>query len=116
MKALPVLLAAAACQSAPTPAEPQEACSVSVRFGSYAMGIDTGTAARIEALLAGSKDVRNVTRSGGGREGEYALCVTAADAAGAARLFDGIARLLPETPRGPISLESAGRKLDAPAR
>lgn len=116
MKATPLLFAAAACQSAATPAEPAEACSVSVRFGSYAMGIDQGAAARIEALLSKSKDVKEVTRGGGGREGEYALCVIARDPAGAARLFDGIAALLPERPRGPIGVEGAGRRIDAPAR
>jgi hypothetical protein len=80
------------------------------------MGIDQAAAARIEALLAGSKDVKGVTRGGGGREGEYALCVTARDAAGAARLLEGIAALLPERPRGPISVEGAGRRIEAPAR
>ncbi|HZG08550.1 MAG TPA: hypothetical protein VEZ70_06190 [Allosphingosinicella sp.] len=115
MKALPLMIATAACQSAPVPDESIAACSVTVRFGSYAMGIDTAAAARIEALLAENRDSRKVSREGGGREGEYALCVSAADAAGAARLVTAITALLPERPRGPISVEGAGRKVEAPA-
>jgi hypothetical protein len=116
MRSASLLLATAACQSAAGPAEPVEACSVSVRFGSYAMGIDQATAERIEALLSQSKDVKNLTRAGGGREGEYALCVTARDPAGASRLVEDIAALLPERPRGPITVEGAGRRIEAPAR
>jgi hypothetical protein len=116
MKTLPLFLAAAACQSATVPVEPAAACSVTIRFGSYAMGIDTATAAAVDSLLAGNRDVKEVTRSAEGREGEYALCISTRDTAAAARLIDGIADLLPERPRGPISVEGADRRLDAPAR
>ena len=116
MKTLPLFLAAAACQSASTPAEPAAACSVTVRFGSYAMGIDAATAAAVDKLLAGSGDVTDVSRSAAGREGEYALCVATRDAAGAARIFNAVAALLPPKPRGPIEVEGAGRHVRAPAR
>jgi hypothetical protein len=115
MKTLPFLLGAAACQSA-VPADPAAACSVTVRFGSYAMGIDTASAAAVDKLLDGNKDVTSLTRSGAGREGEYALCVSTLDAAAAARLVDRIVALLPAKPRGPITVEGAGRRVEAPAR
>ena len=95
---------------------PAAACSVTIRFGSYAMGIDGATEAAVEKLLADNRDVKEVTRSAAGREGEYALCISTRDAAATARLFDGVAALLPERPRGPISVEGAGRRLEAPAR
>jgi hypothetical protein len=116
MKMLPLFLAVAACQSAALPVEKAAACDVTIRFGSYAVGIDATTAAAIDKLLAGDRNVKEVTRSARGREGEYALCISTRDAAAAARLVDRIATLLPERPRGPITVEGAGRRLEAPAR
>ena len=98
------------------PAEAEAACQVTVRFGSYAMGIDTGAAKAIDALLAGNADVTGVTRTGAGREGEYVLCVQTRDKAQAARLVEQIRPLLPAKPRGPISVEGPGKRIDAPAR
>lgn len=114
MKAGPLILAAAACQSAPAPAE--AACSVTISFGSYAMGIDAGAAAAIDELLASSSVVKAVTRTGAGREGEYALCVQTRNKAAAARLVEQIRPLLPAKPRGPISVESPGDRIDVPKR
>lgn len=116
MKTLPLFLAAAACQSVSQLAEPTAPCSLSVRFGSYAMGIDGPAAAAIDTLLARSTDVKGVTKTPWGREGEYTLCVTARDAAASARLFRAVVASLPATPRGPISVEGAGGRADAPAR
>lgn len=115
MKTVPLFLAAAACQSAAVPVEPATGCSVTVRFGSYAMGTDTGTAAAVGKLLEGDRDVKEVSRSAAGREGEFALCISTRDTAAAARLFARIEALLPERPRGPITLEGAGRRVEAPA-
>lgn len=116
MKTIPIVLAAAACQSAPTPAGQEAACSVTVRFGSYAMGIDAATATAVDRLLSGNAAVKDVSRSSAGREGEYALCIATRDAAAARRLVEEIAALLPARPRGPISVEGAGRRVEAPAR
>jgi hypothetical protein len=114
MKTLPILLAAAACQSAPADIEAE--CGVTVNFGSYAMGIDSGAAAAIDKLLADASEVKAVTRSGGGREGEYSLCIQTPNKAAAARLVDRIRPLLPAKPRGPISVEGPNGSIDAPAR
>ena len=116
MKAIPLLLAVAACQSADVPPAPAAACSVTVRFGSYAMGIDTAAAAEIDTILAGNANVKSVTRSAWGREGEYTLCVATRDATGAVRLMKQLAAVLPQSPKGPISVEGIGQRIDAPAR
>jgi glutamate synthase domain-containing protein 2 len=116
MKTVPLALALTACQSVAVPAEAEAACQVTVRFGSYAMGIDSGAAKAIDALLAGSPDVTNITRTGAGREGEYVLCVQTRDKAKAARLVEQIRPLLPVKPRGPISVEGPGKRIDAPTR
>jgi hypothetical protein len=116
MKTVPLILAAAACQSAGAPAEPAAPCSVTVRFGSYAMGIDTATAAAVDTLLGDSRDVTVVSRSAEGREGEYVLCVSTRDAEVARRLFERLAALMPARPRGPIMIEGANKRVDAPRR
>ncbi len=116
MKTLPALLAVAACQSAGAPAQPAEACALSIRFGSYAMGIDTAAARAVERLVSESKDVVGVTRSAAGREGEYVLCVETRGAAASARLAERVAALLPAEPRGPILVEGGGRRFEAPRR
>ncbi|HEV2747772.1 MAG TPA: hypothetical protein VGW34_10810 [Allosphingosinicella sp.] len=94
-----------------------DGCSLTIRFGSYAMGIDRGAARRIEQLLTSAPDIRSVTRHGWGREGEYTLCVTTASATDAAALLAAIRPLLPAAPRGPIEVALAdGTKVSAPKR
>jgi hypothetical protein len=116
MKTIPLILAAAACQSAGVPAEPTAACSITVRFGSYAMGIDAPTAAAVDTLLGESPEVTKVSRSSAGREGEYVLCVSARDTAAAGRLFERLAALMPARPRGPITIEGVNKRVEAPRR
>jgi len=118
MKTLPLVVSLAACQTAaiPVEAEAEAACQVTVRFGSYAMGIDSGAAKAVDALLAGNADVTGVTRTAAGREGEYVLCVQTRGKAAAGRLVEQIRPLLPARPRGPISVEGPGKRIDAPSR
>jgi hypothetical protein len=80
-------------------------CALTIRFGSFAMGIDRGAAERIEALLAARPGVV-LTRKRWGREGEYTLCAQA-PAADAADLAGAIRPLIPARPRGPIQVELA---------
>ena len=94
----------------------EDACSVTVRFGSYAMGIDAGAAAAIDKRVAADPNVTGVTREGAGREGEYALCIRTRDKAAAARLAQSLGPLLPAKPRGPISIEGPEGRIDAPRR
>jgi hypothetical protein len=98
------------------PADAQAACDVTVSFGSYAMGIDAGAAAAIGDMLAADPLVRSVRRTGGGREGEYALCISARDQAAASALVERIRPLLPAKPRGPITVQGPNGRIEAPAR
>jgi hypothetical protein len=86
-------------------ADPVTGCTLSVRFGSYAMGIDQPTYARVRAFLA-ERRVR-LREDRWGREGEVTLCADLAPRR-ADKLARAVARLLPAAPRGPIAVESAG--------
>ena len=119
------LMALSACTTAPAtggaaPAlasdDPDpKGCALSIRFGSYAMGVDRGAAERVEALLASEPDVAT-TRHRWGREGEFTLCARTSPAT-AEGLFERIRPLLPATPRGPIHVGLGdGRQYSAPAQ
>jgi hypothetical protein len=106
MTLIPLLSAAAAASAAPAPAD----CQLSVRFGSYAMGIDRPAAARIEGFLQKHGAVAGIQRHPWGREGEYTLCVSLKQGANAAALFAELKPLVPPKGRGPINVKlSDGR-------
>ena len=122
MHKLILALCAASGACAPEPsgvasaaaAEPG-ACALTVRFGSYAMGIDAGAAKRVGALLRADRAVNSVAVRSWGREGEYDLCAQVERAPEAARLFEQIRPLLPAKPRGPITVLLAdGRRYQVP--
>ena len=116
--------AAGACMTATAEAESQKqggvsgaACPLTIRFGSYAMGIDGGAAQSVEKLLRADKAVQAVERRPWGREGEFDLCARIARPSEAKRLFERIRPLLPAKPRGPITVTLAdGRSYAAPQR
>lgn len=113
---LAALAPAASCAAAPSESDAAAGdCALTVSFGSYAMGIDRGALARVEALVAEADGAR-VERSPWGREGEVSLCVRTGTPEQAAELFDRISDALPADPRGPISVTTAaGRRFEAPA-
>ena len=126
----PVLLsiafgAASGCAAAPPSdgapaaaeaAAEEEACSLIVRFGSYAMGIDRGAAAAVEKLIAEDRAVTAVRRESAGREGEYGLCAATRSEADARRLFAEIREILPLRPHGPIHLTAGALRYSVPRR
>lgn len=90
-------------------------CPLTVVFGSYAMGIDGATRARVEALLTGDRAVTGFDARPWGREGEVTFCVRTRAPADAARLFQAIRLIVPPRPRGPISLRTlAGLSYETP--
>lgn len=90
-------------------------CPLTMVFGSYAMGIDGPTRARVEALLASDRAVTGFTARPWGREGEITLCARTRTPADAARLFAAIRALVPPRPRGPISVRTeAGLSYETP--
>ena len=102
---------------APRPGPEAANCPLTVRFGSYAMGIDRGALVAVEALLAGDPAVTGVDRHPWGREGEVTLCAHVGGDEAAERLARSIAVLLPADPRGPVRVATrAGFVFDAPTR
>ncbi|ATQ42042.1 hypothetical protein [Caulobacter mirabilis] len=71
----------------PTAANP-DICSVSVKFSSYAMGIDEKGFERVESYLArGNRLIVGSVVRPWGREGERTVCITTASARDANRIF-----------------------------
>ena len=119
MKRLVLIAAAAASLAAcattesadaASPAAPgdSEACDVTVVFGSYAMGIDGDTFAKVEAYLAERKDVVSQAQTTSwGREGERTICIDAKTDAAAKKIYADLEAMAPKTAnRGPITLKS----------
>jgi hypothetical protein len=104
---LAAALASAAGSVAPRDAAPD--CALTIRFGSYAMGIDRPAATRIEAFLAGRRDVAATERRPWGREGEYDLCVRTRPRADSIALFEALRPLVPAKARGPIEVRMTDR-------
>jgi hypothetical protein len=100
-----LLILAEAVAAAAAPAD----CALTVRFGSYAMGIDRPVAARIEAFLDRRSDVKGTERRPWGREGEYDLCVRVKPKADAVALFEAMRSLVPAKPVGPIEVRMIDR-------
>lgn len=90
-------------------------CAVTVRFGSFAMGIDRKAALRAEQLIGAEAGVTAITRSPPGIEGEYALCVRTASRAVAVRLFDRLRDGLASPVRAPVSITGPGGTFSAPS-
>lgn len=91
-------------------------CPLTISFGSYAMGIDTGTFAKVSALLSRDRGVRTVEQRRWGREGEVTLCAKTRSRADARRLFARVRALFPARPRGPLNVSLAnGIRFASPA-
>lgn len=103
MSLIPFLLTAIVTSAAPAPSD----CPLTVRFGSYAMGIDQRAAARIESFLQSHRAVASLRRHPWGREGEYTLCVRLKHQADAAALFDELKSLVPAKGHGPVHIRLA---------
>ncbi len=98
---LTLLSAIAAAGLQPGPVE----CHVTVGFGSFATGIDRKAAALVERLVAADPQVVGANRVTLGPEGEYAICVRAASAQAATRLFRALKAALAEPVRAPVVVE-----------
>jgi hypothetical protein len=104
---MPTPLLSLALLAAPLPDKGVE-CPLAVQFGSYAMGIDTNAARRIERFLEKRREVAGVSRHPWGREGEYTLCVRLKRGASPASLARQVKALIPAKPRGPIQVLMPG--------
>lgn len=110
-----VLGAAAEARSADRAPWNGDACAMTVRFGSFATGIDGKAAARVERLIADQPGVTGVARSPPGIEGEYSIRVRTTSSESAARLFDRLGHALATPVRAPVSLTGPdGSTISAP--
>ena len=95
----------AACAASPA----QEAtmrCDVTVKFGSYGMGIDRPLADRIDASTKADRDLAGVERKPWGREGEYDLCLRAKPGRDAKAIYERYRAMLPgKALKAPTSIE-----------
>lgn len=82
-------------------------CMLTIEFGSYAMGIDGPTRARVEALLVGDRAVTGFDTRRWGHEGEVGFCVRTRSAADARRLFRTIRPMIPARSNAPIELRTS---------
>lgn len=79
-------------------------CTLTISFGSYAMGIDGRAFERVSALLTRDRGVRSIEQFRWGREGEVTLCARTRSAADARRLARRARALVPAKPRGPVTI------------
>lgn len=103
LAALLPILAVAACAAAP---QPTARCDVTIKFGSYGMGIDRPLADKVAMAVKADRDVARSDRKPWGREGEYDLCLTAKPGRDAKGMYERYRAMLPaRNLQAPTSIE-----------
>lgn len=74
----------------------REGCDLEIAFGSYVMGVDQALKVEIQNRIDGEAAVESIEERHWGREGESTICVRTFDTAGADRLYQAIAAMIPE--------------------
>lgn len=102
------IVAPAAAQSPSRGGPAPETCAVSVRFGSYAMGIDQRSFERVQRYVASHR--RLVARSSvqtWGREGERTVCITTTSRRATVQVFSDIRSIIRKrAERGPTEVQA----------
>ncbi len=99
------LVLLSACAATP-PAPDAARCDVTVKFGSYGMGIDHVLADSVGAAVKGDRDLARVERKPWGREGEYDLCLQAKSGRDAKAIYERYRAMLPgRALKAPTSIE-----------
>jgi hypothetical protein len=102
-------LSLSACATASAPeASPGGAarCDVTIKFGSYGMGIDQPLAATVADMVKTDPDIARSERKPWGREGEYDQCLTVKKGHDAKATYERYKALLPaKNVKAPTSIE-----------
>ena len=102
-------LGLAACAAAPVDEGSVARCDVTIKFGSYGMGIDQPLAATVADMVKGDPDIARSERKPWGREGEFDQCLTVKTGRDATALYQRYKALLPaKSVKAPTSIEGPG--------
>ena len=78
-----------------TTAQTPATCDVTLKFGSYGMGVDRPLAQAVDARTKADRDLAHVARKPWGREGEYDLCLSARSGRSARAIYERYRAMLP---------------------
>ena len=90
------LIGLAACATPAASNDGTQACDVTLRFGSYAAGVNLPLAERMEAAARRDKGLTVSERRYWGREGEFDLCMTVRPGRNARAVFRRYRTMLPD--------------------
>ena len=81
-------------------------CDVTIKFGSYGMGIDRELADKVALAVKADRDVARSERKPWGREGEFDQCLTAKTGREAKAIYERYRAMLPaKSLKAPSSIE-----------
>lgn len=106
--AVALALGLSACAAASPDAAPTGGarCDVTIKFGSYGMGIDRELADEVAAAVKVDRDVASSERKPWGREGEFDQCLTAKSGRDVKALYERYRAMLPaKSLKAPTSIE-----------
>ncbi len=115
MKRIALAAALSLAVAAPAAAQPPMhggpaagTCAVSVRFGSYAMGIDQRSFERVQRYVASHRRlVAGSSVQTWGREGERTVCITTTSRRATAKVFSDVRSIIRKgAERGPTEVQA----------
>ena len=99
-------LSLAACAAAPVDSGAAPRCDVTIKFGSYGMGVDQPLAATVADRVKTDRDIAHAERKPWGREGEFDQCLTVKKDADARAVYARYRALLPaRNVKAPTSID-----------
>lgn len=99
------VLTLSACAAAPAP-QAATRCDVTIKFGSYGMGVDQPLAATVADMVKTDPDIARSERKPWGREGEFDQCLTVKKGRDAKVTYERYRALLPaNSVKAPTSIE-----------
>jgi hypothetical protein len=95
-----------ACAAAPASEAGAPRCNVTIKFGSYGIGIDRALADKVAVAVKADRDVARSERKPWGREGEFDQCLTVKSGRSAKVVFERYRAMLPaKSLKAPTSIE-----------